>query len=138
MNRKLTPLNILRLKQTYEKGKRIDEDLRARTRALFPMGHRYTFYIKSEGIRLTGRITGHPKGEPSAVELAVEYLNTQPISNAKVTIHPSKEDVVLLSYGGNPDVYTPYNERLSEEEQDLSKFGILVQREFEFSCTEHP
>ena len=138
MNRKLTPLNILRLKQTYEKGKRIEEDLRARTRALFPVGHRYTFYIKSEGIRLTGRITGHPKGDPTAVELAVEYLNTQPISNAKVTIHPAKEDVVLLSYGGNPDVYTPYNECNSGERDCASKFGILIQREFEFSCTEHP
>ena len=135
MSKKLTSTNLLRLKQTYEKVKRIEEDLRVRTRALFHVGHRYSFYVKSESTHVTGRIVGHPKGQPTAIELAVEYLNDKAIPDATIIIHPATEDVVVLAYGGDANVYTPCNESVMGKLNDVHRGQYPVQGELSFGPT---
>lgn len=137
MSKKLTSTNLLRLKQTYEKVQRIEEDLRVRTRALFHQGHRYSFYIKSERAHVTGRVVRHPKGEPTAIELAVEYLNDKAIPDATIILHPATEDVVVLAYGGDANVYTPYNQSIMGTLNYAHRGQYPIQGELDFSRLEH-
>ncbi len=138
MSSKLTNLNMLRLQQTYEKGQRLQEDLRARTRALFQVGHRYSFYIKNERAYVSGRCTGYCPDSPTGIRLAVEYLNKQSIPTAEVILHPAiATNIEILSYDGVSYAHQASNKLYLEPRQINIEFGRAEQRELEISSKEY-